>query len=189
MHRRTRLAVLHDEDMRTATLSVLTVVAVGAVTAIGTSAAAVAMIPGDSAGEVQSIPAIAVASQSPAEGAALDAVLDGDGPLIASLPPVIALGGQHETEATQPEPEQEATQVPAEDAPEPSGSDDPETTGDDAGPAANPGNDSTSEHGDTDSEDSGDKGPKDKGDKGDKDSKGPKDHGNKGPKDKKGSDD
>jgi hypothetical protein len=62
--------VPHDEDMKTKALGALIAVTVGAVMAVGASAAAVAVLPGDTAGEVQNVSAIAVPGQSAADGAA-----------------------------------------------------------------------------------------------------------------------
>ena len=85
--------VLHHEDMNSKAMGVLVAVAVGATVAIGSSAVAVAMMPGEAAGEVQAVSAIAAPDQTASEGAASHAILGGPAPTVA-LPPVpLALGG------------------------------------------------------------------------------------------------
>jgi hypothetical protein len=85
--------VLHPEDMNSKAMGVLVAVAVGATVAIGSSAVAVAMMPGEAAGEVQAVSAIAAPDQTASEGAASHAVLGGPDPVVA-LPPVpVALDG------------------------------------------------------------------------------------------------
>jgi hypothetical protein len=75
--------------MRSVAMVLLTAVTVGVVAAIGTAAVAVAMIPGESAGEVQPVSAIAAPTQDASVGAALTAV-EGT-PAEASAPQVITL--------------------------------------------------------------------------------------------------
>jgi hypothetical protein len=167
-----RHRVLHNEDMRSIALGVLTAVTVGVVAAIGASAAAVAMMPGDSAGEVQTISAIAAPTQSAAVGAATSSVRGGSRPIAAELPPVVEL-------QTAPE----ATTKPA-------GSDDSGTDGVTEPVSGTPSDDGTPGDENSGPKDDGDSGPKGPGPKDDGTSgpkgPGPKDDGTSGPKDNSG---
>ncbi|MGE3194012.1 MAG: hypothetical protein AB7K08_11145 [Microbacteriaceae bacterium] len=77
--------------MRSVAVIVLTAMTIGVVAAIGTAAVAVAMLPGESAGEAQPIQAIAVEGQEASAGAALTAVIGG-APLVANPPKPVAIG-------------------------------------------------------------------------------------------------
>jgi hypothetical protein len=110
--------------------------AVGVVAAVGVSAAAVAVMPGDNAGEVQVISAIAAPSQDAAEGTVTNAVTGGE-PEVVAPPAPVELG-------TTPDPE-------------------PGDSGDDAGAdpsdsEANPGDDASGDIAASDSESGDDSG-------------------------------